>query len=56
MSDTMRRIRSYRHGTNVRKSGIEFQYKMLRYLVQPNKHPVRLKNKAISQAMKEQNR
>jgi hypothetical protein len=45
----MRRIRSYRKGTTIRKKSIEFQYKMLRYLVQPNKHPVRLKNKALKE-------
>jgi hypothetical protein len=48
MSDTMRRIKSYREGTRIRKAGIEFQYKQLRYLVQPNKHPMRLKRKLIA--------
>ena len=49
MSDTMRRIRSYKRGTDIRGASRPFQSKMLGYLVQAKKHPVR-------KSMKEQNR
>jgi hypothetical protein len=48
VSDTMRRIRSYKHGTDVRGGSRMFQAKMLAYLVQPNKHPVRKKKREIA--------
>lgn len=43
----MRRVRSYQRATRRRKSNQLFQGKMLAYLVQAKKHPVRRKNKEL---------
>lgn len=44
----MRRIRAYKRGTDVRGNSRTFQSKMLGYLVQAKKHPVRKKNKEMN--------
>lgn len=48
MSDTMRRIRSYKNGTDIRGSSRKFQGKMLKHLVQSSSRTNARKNKEDS--------